>query len=364
MNAPSPYSYTATTFGNGTIVPDATTATGWRFKFSIRDHLGNTRAVISDLNDDGVLDLESSTDPSELLSIHNYMPFGMEMVGPWMQSHPASMDYLYNSTEFNFRGSLGWYDYGARWYDPTIGRWNAACPVIFQQKIVGRCSMNHQGIMTVASDRTYDGMDPLADHPNQIHISTFAYAWNNPIMLIDPDGRCPDCGDNYFKLVAYPYRKIGGYISSIFNRNASGGLYITSHHATEGGEDNVRQGDGDNVRNLVDDSPHAMGYSLLYDNTGDDDLSGLGDLLDTGEDLVDIVTPPEAGLIAPADDRNKSDNDQMNQTIVTEIEPLNHGWIGKGPPPGESDTIVNPNGSRTIIHRSAKSGIRYTHTID
>ncbi len=186
MNAPPPFSSAAITFSNGTIVPDATTSTGWRYKIAVRDHLGNTRAVISDLNDDGVLDLESSTDPSELLSIHNYSrrdlgasteeplarpnpagegdPFGLEMQGPWMQSHPASMDYLYNSKEFNFRGSLGWYDYGARWYDPTIGRWNA--------------------------------VDPLADHPNQIGMSPYSAMWNNPIYWTDPDGLCPDCPED------------------------------------------------------------------------------------------------------------------------------------------------------------------------
>lgn len=36
-------------------------------------------------------------------------------------------------------------------------------------------------------------MDPLADHPNQIDKSPYAYAWNNPVLLTDPDGRCPIC---------------------------------------------------------------------------------------------------------------------------------------------------------------------------
>ncbi len=36
-------------------------------------------------------------------------------------------------------------------------------------------------------------VDPLADHPNQVDKSPYAYAWNNPIKLSDPDGRCPIC---------------------------------------------------------------------------------------------------------------------------------------------------------------------------
>lgn len=35
--------------------------------------------------------------------------------------------------------------------------------------------------------------DPLADHPNQIGLSPYQYAWNNPIYWTDPDGRCPWC---------------------------------------------------------------------------------------------------------------------------------------------------------------------------
>lgn len=52
-------------------------------------------------------------------------------------------------------------NYGARMYDPTIGRWNV--------------------------------VDNLADHPNQIDKSPFGFTWNNPINYIDPDGNCPSC---------------------------------------------------------------------------------------------------------------------------------------------------------------------------
>ena len=36
-------------------------------------------------------------------------------------------------------------------------------------------------------------MDALADHPNQVDKSSYAYAWNNPVNLTDPDGNCPHC---------------------------------------------------------------------------------------------------------------------------------------------------------------------------
>jgi hypothetical protein len=39
-------------------------------------------------------------------------------------------------------------------------------------------------------------VDPLAAHPIQIDKSPYAYAWNNPVLFIDPDGRCPNgCSD-------------------------------------------------------------------------------------------------------------------------------------------------------------------------
>ena len=85
----------------------------------------------------------------------------MSHSGSFATTTSPENQYLYNGKEKQDELNLGWYDYGARMYDPTVGRWN--------------------------------GVDALAEHPNQIDKSTYAYAWNNPTNLTDPDGNCPEC---------------------------------------------------------------------------------------------------------------------------------------------------------------------------
>ena len=92
------------------------------------------------------------------MATYTYLPFGMTNGGLNSSSSNSSYKYRYNGKELN--QDLGLYDYGARNYDPATGRWLQ--------------------------------VDPLAEHPNQIDKSPYAYGWNNPVKYDDPDGKCPN----------------------------------------------------------------------------------------------------------------------------------------------------------------------------
>ncbi len=91
---------------------------------------------------------------AQFVEQHDYYPFGMEFAG----RQGGDIKYRYNGKELQDmkiggRG-LDWYDYGARFYDPALGRWNV--------------------------------QDPLAEyHFNQ---SPYNYVENNPLLYIDPFG--------------------------------------------------------------------------------------------------------------------------------------------------------------------------------
>ncbi|MBK7407200.1 MAG: RHS repeat-associated core domain-containing protein [Saprospirales bacterium] len=123
----------------------------YRQEFFLCDHLGNTRVVFSDINGNGVLDY--SPNSAEIIQTNTYYPFGMliEGMAPKDVADPEQ-PYKYNGKELTMGGL---YDYGARYYDPSIGRWNA--------------------------------VDPLAE--KYAAWSPYSYTFDNPIRFFDPDGR-------------------------------------------------------------------------------------------------------------------------------------------------------------------------------
>ncbi|AWG24862.1 DUF6443 domain-containing protein [Flavobacterium kingsejongi] len=137
------------------------TRSKYNYVYNYTDHLGNIRVSYTSDPQDGL---------TKVLEENNYYPFGLKHSGynndvmefvfendqVTFQSiiNDASNQYKYNGKEFQNEKGMNVYDYGARNYDPTIGRW-----------------MN---------------VDPLAEQ--YYSFSPYIYAANNPVYYLDPDG--------------------------------------------------------------------------------------------------------------------------------------------------------------------------------
>lgn len=118
------------------------------YHYYLKDHLGNNRLVVNQID--------------SVVQQTDYYPFGM----PFNEYSNVDNKYLYNGKEMQEdaigNGLLDWYDYGARMYDPALGRWHS--------------------------------IDPLAE--KYIRWSPYHYVLNNPLKDIDPDGRKIVFADN------------------------------------------------------------------------------------------------------------------------------------------------------------------------
>jgi len=122
-----------------------------------------------------------STGPLIVQETH-YDPWGVELSGLGYQYGGIKINpYLYNGKEANGHLGVNIYDFGARLYDPAIGRWFVS--------------------------------DPMAEKMRR-H-SPYNFAFNNPLRYIDPDGMEP-----YEVQGAV---KMDGYVADDGNGNYVGG---------------------------------------------------------------------------------------------------------------------------------------------
>ncbi|WP_177181282.1 DUF6443 domain-containing protein [Parapedobacter koreensis] len=112
----------------------------YRYHYFLRDHLGNNR-----------VGFEQGTNVATPNFTADYYPFGLQYREVVRIGSPKN-NYLYNGKEL--QDGLKQYDYGARFYDPVIGRWGS--------------------------------VDLLAEEFD--NVSPYNYGLNNPLRFIDPTG--------------------------------------------------------------------------------------------------------------------------------------------------------------------------------
>lgn len=95
-----------------------------KYEFALKDHLGNTRIMFMDKNNDGVISQNSNQELSEVTQENSYYPFGLAMEGVWMNT-PSVLDskYQFNGIELNNDFGLDLSMAFYRGYDATLGRW-------------------------------------------------------------------------------------------------------------------------------------------------------------------------------------------------------------------------------------------------
>ena len=131
----------------------------YKYYYQYKDHLGNIRVTYDNVG-------SVSSPSASIVGENNYYPFGLQHRGyndaNGTRGSDFANNYMFGGKEFQDEpvGSnrIDYYDFGARNYDPAIGRW-----------------MN---------------IDALAE--NYYSYSSFNYTLNNPIFFIDPDGNSVD----------------------------------------------------------------------------------------------------------------------------------------------------------------------------
>ncbi len=221
--------------------------------FYVKDHLGSNRLVV-----DGNGNIEE---------VNHYYPFGALMGD---RCGVSQNKYKYIGKELDTMYGWNMQDHKARWYDPVVGRWMVTDPL--QEKYFDS-----------SLSSLWYGVDPLAG--KYANNSPYVYCNDNPIRLIDSNGKAP--GDFFLSIekVAVDFglfyndnsiREDIEYGSSIYQvRNSNGQLGYTYTIAERGSKHGVTPSCPNLFRKVVADiHTHGAWSNGEYK---DNEFSGIRD---------------------------------------------------------------------------------------
>ena len=230
----------------------------YSYEYNLTDHLGNVRATFYK---------NPNTNLLEVLQRDNYYAFGLRK-----PSQFGNNKYLYNGKEL--QEELGQYDYGARFYDPVIRRFNSIDP---------------------HADK-YAGWNP------------YNYAFNDPVNTIDPDGRDGMLTGSGTKEDPYMINAKYYYVNGDLSKSEVKGLNnAIAEYNKQGGKNGVE------LKN-ADGSVSYIKYNLSAEGVKDMDAAKSAAYSNKFEDkngteryYGNIVAPGESGSgieFGSADNRN------------------------------------------------------------
>jgi len=293
------------------------------YVYQYRDHLNNVRVNYAQ-------DPQTGAGAVEILEESHYYPFGLQhsnynsdvsRIGreEELNNEKAILDaskppyrvanrgyqYKFGGMELQKEFGVEMYDFGARNYDPAIGRW-----------------MN---------------IDPMAEMMRR-H-SPYNYAFNNPVIFIDPDGMMP-----IFGLQTGAVESYGGFNVTTFDDD---GNTIDSKTVKDSNSINIGlDGNIYNDRNSVDAANQGL-LSAALDTAGIDPEGTPQQEVSEIEMLVEKV--PELGRLNEAGGKPKFD-----------IQPLKPGEVGRYDHPSRT-TLISPNAFVSYLYLAFTVGHELNH---
>ena len=278
----------------------------YKFEYNLQYHLGNTRVVFGG----------HSSGKTELIQQTDYYPFGLVMAQKEYIAYEElpGHEVLKNKTLYNGKEwqddeiggvKLDWYDYGARMYDPELGRWHS--------------------------------VDPMAEKFRRL--SPYNYGANNPIRFIDPDGmEMTDFKDKEGNLITH----IQDDSNAVFHQTGSGTSLHYEFSGTYSNQGGVNKVTDKSVTSAIqeqqnlnmsnsslqqDYNPENKKYGGTHCNQATQNVQATAEsaINAQGNVRVNLVTPGRANEIA----KNLNDNKFTAYMPVTQAEAQTAASLGK-----------------------------------